>query len=213
MSRCQGGVFMRKFRIVLAVICVSGLLAAVRPVSADEPEALKLEKECVVMARIQGADVELFPIGQKPGTDQPLKDMVRVRGFELLNRDSGDWQPLSLSEEGYFCANVRMGRYDLRGRDCEGRPYLIYRFNVPLNMAVNLGTFLVETCHPDLVTVEFWHDYFRTASWREYREGEGRIALRLKHDASKEAYEDCENWFAGCYEAAYEHFKKLIARR
>ena len=204
---------MVRYRIVLAVILVSGMVAVALSVSGDEPAALQLEKECVVMGRIQGADVNLFPAGQTPGTGQVFKQKVRVRGFELLNLDSGDWQPLSLSKEGYFCANVRMGKYDLRGRDCEGRPYLIYRFNVPLNMAVNLGTFAVEACNPDLVSGESWHDYSRTANWREYREGDGHVALRVVHDESMSAYEDCESWFASCHEEIYEHFEKVIARR
>jgi len=205
---------MMRFKMVLTVVFVSVLMAIVLPLSAgDEPGTLSLDKACIVMGRIQGADVKLFPAGQTPDADQPFKEAIRLKGFELLNLDSGDWQPLSLSKEGYFCANVRMGEYDLRGRDCKGRPYLIYRFNVPLNMAVNLGTFFVETCNPDLVSGEPWHDYFRTANWREYREGEGHVALRLNHVTSQKAYEDCESWFASCHETIYEHFEKVIARR
>jgi hypothetical protein len=202
-----------RFTLSLTLIFVSVLLVVGLPVSADEPTALSLEKECVVVGRIQGTDVMLYQKEQAPGIDQPLRDKARIKGFEILNVTSGEWQPLSLSKEGYFCANIKMGQYDLRGRDCEGRPYLIHHFNVPLNMAVNLGTFRVETCDPGLVARERWHDYFRNSGWRVYREGSGHVVVHLKHDTSREAYEDCENWFAGCHEEVYEQFENVMARR
>ena len=106
-----------------------------------------------------------------------------------------------------------MGEYELRGRDYRNRPYLIHRFNVPLNMAVNLGTFWVEASNPVRVSLGAWHNYESRTSWREYREGAGRIAIRVEHVTSREAYDDCESWFAGCHEEAYEHFEQVIARR
>lgn len=193
---------------VLTIIFLTGALTVVLPVSGDDPETLTLEKPCVIVGRILGADVTLFPV-----LENHPPEMGRIKGFELLNLTSGEWLPLTLSREGYFCANVRMGEYDLRGRDFEGLPYLIHRFNVPLNMAVNLGTFMVQTGHPDLVPVEIWHDYSMTGNWRVYREGVGHVAFRLKHETGQVAYEDCENWFAGCYKDIYGHFEKVMARR
>ena len=106
-----------------------------------------------------------------------------------------------------------MGEYELRGRDSRNRAYLVHRFNVPLNMAVNLGTFWIETSNPKLVTEDSWFNYERTASWRDYGEGDGYIAVRFEHVTHREAYDDCENWFADCNEDAYEHFKQVMARR
>jgi hypothetical protein len=194
--------------ILVSVPLVMGLSFA-----GDEPAALEFEKECVIVGRIQGTDVMLYPRKQTSETDQQLTSMTRIEGFEILNLTSGEWQPLSLSKEGYFCANIRMGQYDLRGRDSEGRPYLVHRFNVPMHMAVNLGTFWIETDDPGLVAQDLWYNYNRTTDWREYQKGTGHIYVRLEHDTSREVYEDCESWFSGCYEEAYEHFEKVMARR
>jgi len=212
-GRQKGVSFMKRFMAVLTIVLLSSVLTVVLPASGGEPETLTLGKPCVIVGRVLGADIGLFPVGEASGAGEKSPEMTRLRGFELLNLTSGDWIPLSLSSEGYFCANVRMGEYDLRGRDSKGLPYLIHRFNVPLNMAVNLGTFRVETSRPDLVTVELWPDYSRTANWREYREGAGHVAFRLKHETGQVAYEDCEKWFAGCYADIYKHFENVMARR
>lgn len=205
---------MKRFTIFLALVFLSVPLAiSLAEAPVYTPAALQLEKECVIIGRIQGADVMLYRMGQKAKEGQQIPSMARIKGFEILNTTSGDWQPLTLSEDGYFCVNVGMGKYDLRGRDCQGRPYLIHRFNVPMSMAVNLGTFWVDACDPSEVSMDLWHNYERTSAWREYRDGEGHIAVRLVHDTSPEAYTDCETWFAGCHEEIYEHFEEVMARR
>ncbi len=180
---------------------------------ADDPAELQLDKPCVVVGRILGTDVRLYPAEPASETGERLPDMCRIKGFEILNLTTGQWQPLTLSKEGYFCANIAMGQYDLRGRDCQGRPYLIHHFNVPLNMAVNLGTFQLETCDPNVAARERWHNYFRTAGWKVYREGEGQIAVRLKHDIRPKAYDDCRKWFADCHKEVFEHYESVMARR
>lgn len=204
---------MGRYTVWLTLIIASVILAIGRPISADEPAVFLLKKECVVFGHTRGVDVKLYPIELVPGTEDRFKDMTRIKGFEILNVTTGEWHPLTLSKEGCFCANVGMGQHDLRGRDSEGRPYLIHRFNVPLNMAVNLGTFRVETCDPAFFARERWYNYFRTAGWKMFREGDGQIAARLKRDTSRDAYEDCENWLAGCHEEVYEHFESVMARR
>jgi len=204
---------MKRFTMLLVAIFVPVLLASVFVVYADEPAPLILEKECVIIGRILGTDVMLYPKEQRYKTDRPIPVMVKIKGFEILNTTDGEWVPLELTSEGYFCANVRMGKYELRGRDSEGRPFLIYRFNVPMNMAVNLGTFWVETTNPKLVAQDLWHNYERTSAWREYAEEGGHIAMRFEHVTDKEAYDECEEWFADCHEKAYDHFARVMARR
>ncbi|UCF88560.1 MAG: hypothetical protein JSV70_09170 [bacterium] len=204
---------MKRSVMFLSLILVSVFLASVHAVYADEPAPLVLKKECVIIGRLLGVDVMLYPKEDLYRTDRPIPAMTRVKGFEILNSISGEWIPLSLSDDGYFCLNVGMGEYELRGRDSQGRPYLIHRFNVPLNMAVNLGTFWVETTNPKWVTVDPLQLYESTVSWRLYGEGAGHIAMRMMHETSRQAYEECEEWFAECHEEAYEHFEKVMARR
>jgi hypothetical protein len=194
--------------IMASILLVSGAAMAI-----DQSAPLVLEKECVIIGRILGTDVMLYPIGQSNETNRPIPAMVKIKGFEIFNTTSKDWIPLSVGEDGYFCANVRMGEYELRGRDSKGRPYLVHSFNVPLNMAVNLGTFWIETTNPKLVSEDQWYNYEKTTSWREYTQGDGHIALRIEHVTDQAAYDECEKWFANCHEEAYEHFEKVIARR
>lgn len=206
---------MKRFTILYVLLFVSVSLASGSAVYADKPAQLVLEKECVIIGRILGAGVMLYPTEQLSEMDRPLSYsyITRIKGFEILNTTSGEWIPLSLSSEGYFCVNVRMGAYELRGRDSKNRPYLIHRFNVPLNMAVNLGTFWVETANPKWVSEDLWHNYERHVSWRRYLEGAGHIAMRLVHMTRQAAYSDCESWFADCHKQAYEHFEQVMARR
>ena len=207
------GFTMKRFTLLFVLTFVSFSLVSGLAVYAADPAPLVLTKECVIIGRILGADVMLYPKVQRYETDRPIPFMSRIKGFEILNTISGEWVPLELTKAGYFCANVRMGEYELRGRDSGGRPFLVHRFNVPLNMAVNLGTFWIETTNPKLVTRDLWPNYERTGAWRDYGEGDGYIAVRLKHVTHRDAYDDCENWFADCHEEAYEHFEKVMARR
>ena len=204
---------MKRFTILSVVILVSVSIVCGFVVYADVTAPLTLDKECVIVGRILGTDVMLYPIDQDSAAGRPIPGMVKIKGFEILNTTSGEWIPLTLSSEGYFCENVRMGEYELRGRDHRNRPYLIHRFNVPLNMAVNLGTFWLETSNPILVILEHWHNYESRINWREYRQGAGHIAVRVEHVTSREAYENCEKWFADCHRDAYEHFEHVMARR
>ena len=209
---------MKRFMVLLALIAISVPVSMNLTTAGDEPPPLTLEKECVLFGRIQGSHQLLYE-GEKPaepvydpGTGMPM--MTQIKGFEVLNKTTGEWHPLTLSEEGYFCANIGMGKYDLRGRDCEGMPYVIHSFNVPRGMAVNLGAFMVETCDPKVaVYPDAWSRPVMAADWHEYREGTGAIALYLEHITSEEAYEACEDWFAQCHGEAYDHFAGVIARR
>ena len=204
---------MKRFTLLFVLILVPVFVVIPVAMAVEEPVPLVLEKECVIIGRILGTDVMLYQIGLNDEIDRPIPVMVQIKGFEILNITSKEWIPLSIAEDGYFCANVRMGEYELRGRDSKGRPYLVHRFNVPLNMAVNLGTFWIETSNPKLVPKEKWYDYEKTSSWRLYAQGDGHIALRVEHVTDRAAYDECEKWFADCHEEAYEHFEKVIARR
>ncbi|UCG39462.1 MAG: hypothetical protein JSV00_04360 [bacterium] len=205
---------MRGFTLLLALVFLIVPAAAVlAEAPIYEPPVLEFEKECVIVGRLLGTDVMLYPVGRALPVEEQLPAMARIRGFEILNVTTGESQQLYLSQEGYFCANVGMGQYDLRGRDWEGRPYLVHRFDVPLHSAVNLGTFWVETNDPGLVALGPWYNYERMETWRMYREGAGRIAVRVRHDTSAGTYKECEDWFAECHEEAYEHFEKVMARR
>jgi hypothetical protein len=204
---------MKRFTMFIVLILAPLFLVSGVAVSLNEPVPLTLEKECVIIGRILGADVMLYPKGERYETDRPIPVMVQIKGFEILNTTSNEWIPLSLDKDGYFCVNVGMGKYELRGRDSKGRPYLVHSFNVPLNMAVNLGTFWIETSNPKLVSQDLWYNYQKTAGWREYDDGDGHIALRIEHVIDRAAYDECEKWFADCHEEAYEHFEKVMARR
>jgi hypothetical protein len=199
--------------VFLVLIAISVPVSMNLTVAGDEPAALTLEKECVLFGRILGHQVLLYPEQQVTEPVFDLPEMKQISDFEVLNKTTGEWYPLTLSEEGYFCANVGMGKHELRGRDCDGRPYVIHNFNIPKGMAANLGDFWVETCDPTVVSREGWFTYFNEEGWQEYREGSDAIALRIEHIVSDEAYEECENWFAECHEDAYDQFSSVIARR
>ena len=204
---------MRKSLFLLVLVVVLLLIPSSRSLAADEPAPLTLEKECVLFGRILNSHVLLYPAKKvlEPGRDLP--EMTQVRGFEVLNTVTGEWHPLVLSEGGYFCANVGMGKYQLRGRNCKGDPYVIHSFTIPKGMAANLGDFWVETCDIAVVARENWYSYFREGGWQEYEQASGRIGVRIEHVATEKSYEDCEMWFARCHEEVYGHFAQLIARR
>jgi len=208
---------MRRSMVFLALITIMVPVLVNLTAAGNEPVPLTLDKECVFFGRILGSHTMMYSKGSitepvyEPGSELPT--MVQIQGFEVLNTATGEWHPLTLSEEGYFCANVGKGRYDLRGRGRYGRPYTIHSFNVPGGMAVNLGSFWVEACDPTVVSREGWYSYMNEAGWQEYRRGSGSISMRLEHITSDEAYEDCESWFAQCHEEAYDQFAAVIARR
>jgi hypothetical protein len=199
------------FLLVLVVVLLPMPLS--QALAGDEPAPLTLEKECVLFGRILNSHVLLYP-GKKalePGGELPK--MTQVGGLEVLNTVTGEWHPLSLSEDGYFCANLGMGKYELRGRNCNGMPYVIHSFTIPKGMAANLGDFWVETCDLDVIERENWHSHFREGGWQEYRQASGKIGMRFEHITTEKAYEDCRIWFARCHEEAYSQFAQLVARR
>lgn len=204
---------MKRFMVFLVLMALSVPLSMNLAVAGDEPAPLKLVKECVLFGRILGHRVLLYQEQQVAEPVYDLPEMTQIGGFEILNEETGEWHPLSLSEEGYFCANVGMGIYDLRGRDFKGQPYVIHTFNIPKGMAVNLGNFWVETCDPMVISKEGWTPYFQSRGWHEYGEAAGAVELRVKQVSTDEAYDDCEKWFAECHEEAYDYFSSVIARR
>ncbi len=203
---------MRRLMVFLVLIAIPVAVSINLSVAGDEPAALTLEKECVLFGRILGHQVLLYPEPKIAAPVYDLPEMTQIGDFEVLNKTTGEWYPLTISEDGHFCANVSMGKYDLRGRDCNGRHYVIHSFNIPKNMAANLGDFWVETCDPNVVSREGWLSYFREEGWQEYRDESGVIALRMEHITSDEAYEECENWFAECHEEAFDQFSNVIIR-
>lgn len=208
------GVFlMRRPFLLLVLLTILVSVSMSQAVAGDKPAPLSLEKECVLFGRILNSHVLLYPGKRILEPVYNLPDMTQVQGFEVLNTATGEWHPLKLSENGYFCANIGMGNYHLRGRDCNGRPYVIHSFTIPKGMAANLGDFWIQTCDPNIVARENWHSHFRQGGWQEYKDVSGVIGLRFEHVATDEAYEDCEKWFAECHEEVYGHFAQVIARR
>jgi hypothetical protein len=210
------GVFpMRRFIVFLALIVIAVPVSMNLTVAGDEPATLALEKECVLFGRILGSQV-LYPGGQvsEPVYDLPMMAQ-QVQGLEVLNVTTGERHQLTVSEDGHFCANVGMGRYELRGRDHAMQPYVIHSFTIPRGMAANLGEFWIKVHDSGVVAREGWFSHVKMAGWQEYRDGSGRIALRppVEHIVSDGAYEDCENWFAECHEEVYDQFANVIARR
>jgi len=204
---------MKRFMVFLALIAISVPVSMNLATAGDEPPAMQVEKECILFGRILGSHVLLYPTRQSAQPVYDLPDMTQVQGFEVLNTTTGEWQQLTLTKDGHFCANVSMGKYDLRGRDRNGKPYVIHSFNIPNGMGANLGEFWMEVRDPSIVAREGWFSHLKEAGWREYQVGSGRIAIRLEHVISDKAYEESENWFAESHEEAYDQFASVIARR
>ena len=206
---------MKRFVVFLALIAISVPISMSLAVAGDEPAAMQLEKECVLFGRILGSHVLLYPNRQISAPVYEPPGMTQVQGFEVRNITTGEWQQLTLSDDGRFCANVGMGRYELRGRDHALQPYVIHSFTIPRGMAANLGEFWLEARDSSVVAREGWFSHVKRVGWQEYRESSGHIALRppVEHIVSHEAYEDCENWFAECHEEVYDQFASVITRR
>ncbi len=204
---------MKRFMVFVALIAISVPVSMTLAVSGDEPAAMQLEKECVLFGRILGSHVLLYPTGQGSEPVNELPGMTQVQGFEILNTTTGEWHPITLSEDGYFGANVDMGRYDLRGRDRNGQPYVIHSFTIPRGMGANLGEFWIEVRDPSIVTQEGWSSHVMKAGWREYQVDSGSLAMRVEHVTSDEAYKECDDWFAKWHVEAYDKFGSVIARR
>jgi hypothetical protein len=211
----EGGVLMKRFMVLLALVVFSVPVSMSLAVAGDGPATMTLVKECVLFGRILGNDVMLYPYKQVSEPVYNLPAMTPIQQLEVLNTITGEWHQLTLSEDGYFCANVGMGRYELRGRDHARQPYVIHSFTIPRGMAVNLGEFWIEARDSSVVAREGWFSHVKRAGWQEYRESSGSIALRppVEHIVSDEAYEDCENWFAECHEDVYDQFSSVIALR
>jgi len=212
----EGGVPMKRFLIFLALIAISVPVSMNLATAGDEPVAMQLEKDSHLFGRILGSHVLMYPTGQiaEPVYEfSELPEMTQIKGFEVLNTTTGEWHQLTLSEDGHFCAHMGMGRYDLRGRDRNGQPFVIHSFTVPRGMVANLGEFWIEIHDPGIVARESWFGNMNRSGWREYQVGSGRIAMHLEHVISDEAYEECEIWFGESHEEVYDKFAGVIARR
>jgi hypothetical protein len=204
---------------VLAVFVAVSLALMMGLALANDIKALELEKECVLFGQIAGRNVMLYPTSESySGFDflpvAALPRMAELKGFEILNRSTGDWYPLDISDEGYFCANVSMGKYDLRGRDRHDQPHIIHTFNLPRGMAINLGTFWVETQDPAVVSREGWASHLRGQGWVAYEEGSYAVAVNFEHNIEDDtSYAECEDWFSSCHEEVYLAFEDVIVRR
>jgi hypothetical protein len=204
---------MKRFLLPFVLLALSVPLLMTLGVAGDESPKLSLEKECVFFGRILGSHVLLFPEKQVSEPVYDLPEMTQVRHFDVVNTTSGEWHPVMLSEDGHFCANVGMGKYELRGRGQMGKPYTIHSFNIPYGMAANLGDFWIETLDPAFVAREGWFSHLKESGWQMLQEGSGAIALRIEHITSDEAYEECEEWFAECHEDVFDQYASVIARR
>lgn len=206
---------MKRFMVLLALIAILVPVSVNLTMAGEEPAPLMLEKECILFGRILGSHELLLPKAQIAEPVYDLPGMTQVGGFDVLNTTTGEWHPLTLSEDGHFCANVGMGRYELRGRDYAGQPFVIHSFMIPRGMAANLGEIWIEVSDLSVVAREGWFSHVKMARWQEYREVSGNIALRppVEHNVSDEAYEECEDWFAECHGDAYDQFASVIARR
>jgi hypothetical protein len=209
---------MGRYTVLAVFVAVSLALMMSLALADDAIKALELEKECVLFGRIADRNVMLYPTsGSYSGFDflpvATLPMMAELKGFEILNSSTGDWYPLDISDEGYFCANVNMGKYDLRGRDRHGQPYIIHSFAIPRGMAINLGTFWVETQDPAVVSREGWASQLRGQGWAAYEEGAYAVAVNFEHVIDDDTYAECEDWFSGCHEEVYLAFEDVIVRR
>ena len=208
---------MKRFVVLLTLVAITVPVSMNLMAAGDEPAPLVVKKECVVFGRILGSHLMMYsrePIAEPvydPGSELPT--MTQIQGFDILNTATGEWHPLTLSGDGYFCANIGMGLYEMRVRASDGKPYLIHSFNIPRGMAINLGSFWVEARNPDVVSRGSLRSDQKEAGWHEYREGTSSISLRFEHITSTEIYEECENWFAQCHGEAFEQFSSVIARR
>jgi hypothetical protein len=209
---------MGRYTVLAVFVAVSLALMMSLALADDAIKALELEKECVLFGRIADRNVMLYPTsGSYSGFDflpvATLPRMAELKGFEILNSSTGDWYPLDISDEGYFCANVNMGKYDLRGRDRHDQPYIIHSFAIPRGMAINLGTFWVETHDPAVVSREGWASHLRGQGWAAYEEGAYAVAVNFGHVIDDDTYAECEDWFSGCHEEVYLAFEEVIVRR
>ena len=203
---------------VLTVFVAVSLALMMGLALANDIKALELEKECVLFGRIANRNVMLYSAtgGYSEFDFLPvatLPRMIELKGFELLSSSTAEWHPLDISDEGYFCANVGMGRYELRGRDRHDQPYIIHTLNVPKGMAINLGTFWVETHDPVVVSREGWASHLRGQGWVAYEEGSYAVAVNFEHVIDDDTYAECEDWFSGCHEEVYLAFEDVIIRR
>jgi hypothetical protein len=209
---------MGRYTVLAVFVAVSLALMMSLALADDAIKALELEKECVLFGRIADRNVMLYSTsGSYSGFDflpvATLPRMAELKGFEILNSSTGDWYPLDISDEGYFCANVNMGKYDLRGRDRHDQPYIIHSFAIPRGMAINLGTFWVETHDPAVVSREGWASHLRGQGWAAYEEGAYAVAVNFEHVIDDDTYAECEDWFSGCHEEVYLAFEEVIVRR
>ena len=196
---------MRRFMVFAVLVAVSLTLSMNLSTAGDEPATLSLEKECVLIGRI-ATDRVALATGEHIAAPVYYPEMIGVEGVELLNVATGEWHPLPLTEDGYFSANVEMGKYDLQVRDTEGRPFIISSFSVPNKMLVNLGTWRVEGCDPEAISVEGWESYLDESYV---------MNPRFVRRTGEGCYECCEEWFSSCQEEVYKKFAdvNVIVRR
>lgn len=204
---------MKLFAAVLAVALLAGPALTSQSQAADQATPMQVEKECILIGRILGRHVMLYPGAEAGAPGFYYPPTMSLGGFEVLNPETGEWHPLTLSEKGYFCANLGMGRYELRGRDPNGHPYIIHRFSVPRGMAVNLGTFRIQAINPNDPAREGWLTYLQAAGYRVFRHGTSAAAVRAEHLTGDRAYDDCEGWFASCHDEVFQQFSSVMARR
>jgi hypothetical protein len=216
----KGVFFMRRFTLLATIVAVSLSLLVSLSIAGDEIAALNLEKECVLFGRIANRNIMLYPAsGSYSDSDflpvAALPTMTELKGFEFLNNSNGELYPLDISDEGYFCANVGMGKYDLRGRDRNNEPYVIHKFSIPRGYAINLGTFWIDTHNPTVVSREGWASHLKAGAggWLTYEEGSSAVALRFEHVADDDSYDECEEWFEDCHEEVYLAFEQVVVRR
>ena len=209
---------MGRFAVISLAIAATLLLTFGLTAADNGIKAMDLEKECILFGRIANRNVLLYPTMETVGGYDflpvpAMPRMAELKGFEVLNTRTGDWIPLDISDDGYFCANVDMGRYDLRGRDRFNQPYVIHSFAIPRGMAVNLGTFWVETHDPALISREGWASHLRGTGWAAYEEGAFAVAVNFEHIVDDGTYAQCEEWFQGCHEEVYLAFEPVMVRR
>jgi hypothetical protein len=177
---------MKRFASVIGLSVVL-LMAASLVQGSDVTPGLDLKKGCVVFGRLDGHMVRMELTEAMQMTDLWLPKSAAMKDFVIINPASGIEHALELTQEGYFCAALVPGSYELRTPDNQGNWIIIDSFEVPRGRLVNLGTYRVE-----MKSTPFLNDW----AWHPCTIGPYKRSVRFNHMQDEAFYSCCEEWFA-----------------
>lgn len=194
---------MKRLMVFWAILAVMLSVSGNLTTAGETTVPVFLEKECVLIGRITDHGSGLLSQGV---ISEPVFEPreIRITGFDLLNIETGEWHPLSLSDGGFFCVNVSMGRYKLMARAKDFRPLMIRTVNVPRGMMVNIGTYRIEACDFQTEIAERWYSCLDDTY---------AGSVHFVHLTGDRSYENCDQWFSQCHEEVYEMFADMSTRR